>query len=89
MGFRTTFSCSRCFKEFEGEGYYKSYADFDRATWPKWSNTDHRLQVEEVLQANTLTERQRLHGVRYSSLLKLPYYDAIWMYTIIGPLHKL
>jgi len=39
-----------------------------------------------------MTERQTLerkYGVRYSSLLKLPYYDAIRMSTIIDPLHNL
>lgn len=27
-GSGSTYGCSRCFKEFEGEGFHKTYADF-------------------------------------------------------------
>lgn len=91
-GFGSTYGFSRCFKEFEGEGFHKTYTDFERTTWPKRMNAEHRHQVQEVTQAHTMTKRQTLeqkYGVRYSSLLKLPYYDAKRMSTIIDPLHNI
>ena len=91
-GFGSSRGCNRCFKLFEGTGYRKSYADFDRNLWPKRTNSDHRQKAEEVKQATTLGERERLekeYGLRYSSLLQLPYYDAIKMSSIIDPLHNL
>ncbi len=92
MGFGSSYGCSRCFKLFEGEGFRKSYADFDRSAWPKRTNIEHRRHVQQITQACTMMERQTLQrkfGVRYSALLKLEYYDAIRMSTIVDPLHNL
>ncbi len=91
-GFGSSRGCNRCFKLFDGSGFCKSYADFDRNLWPKRTNFDHRQKAEEVKKATTLGEKERLeieYGLRYSSLLQLPYYDAIRMSSIIDPLHNL
>lgn len=45
-----------------------------------------------IKQGTTFSERDRLemkYGLRYSSLLQLPYYDAIRMSSVIDPLHNL
>lgn len=91
-GFGTTRGCNRCFKNFEGDRFNKSYADFDRRSWPKCSNSEHRKQAEEIRKANTLGAREELetkYRIRYTCLLELPYYDAIQMSTIVDPLHNL
>ena len=91
-GFGSSRGCNRCFKLFEGSGFHKSYADFDRNLWPKRTNLDHRQKAEEVKNATTWGEKESLeveYGLRYSSLLKLHYYDAIRMSSIIDPLHNL
>ena len=91
-GFGTSRGCNRCFKAFEGNGFIKSYADFNRSSWPKRTNIEHRKQVEEIKKANTLRAREQLeskYGIRCTSLLDLPYYDAIRMSTIVDPLHNL
>ena len=87
-GFGSSRGCNRCFKPFEGAGFHKSYADFDRNLWPKHTNLEHRQRAEN---ATTLGEKERLeveYGLRYSALLQLPYYDAIRMSSIIDPLHN-
>ena len=91
-GWGTARGCNRCFNVFEGEGFNKSYADFNRASWPKRTNSEYHKQAEEIKKANTLGAREALetkYGIRYTSLLDLPYYDAIRMSTIVDPLHNL
>ena len=85
-GFGSARGCNRCFKLFEGSGFHKSYADFDRNLWPKRTNLDHRQNAEEIKSATTLSEKESLevkYGLRYSALLQLPYCDAIRMSSVI------
>lgn len=91
-GWGTARGCNKCFKEFEGEGFNKSYADFNRASWPKRTNREYRKQAEVIKKANTLGAREAIetkYGIRYTSLLDLPYYDTIQMSTIVDALHNL
>ena len=90
-GFGSSRGCNQCFKLFDGAGFHKSYADFNRNSWPKHTNLDHRQKAEEVKNA-TSGDKERLeveYGLRYSSLLQLPYYDAIRISSIIDPLNNL
>ena len=90
-GFGSSRGCNRCFKPFEGAGFYKTYADFDRNLWPKHTNLKHCQRAEEIKNATTLGEKERLeveYGLRYSAFLQLPYYDAIRMSSVIHPLHN-
>lgn len=91
-GFGSSRGCNRCYKLFDGIGPHKNYADFDRNLWPKRTNVDHRSKAELIKKATTLGERDCLeveYGLRYSSLLQLPYYDAIRMSSVVDPLHNL
>ena len=91
-GFGTPRGCSRCSKEFSGSGFVRNYGEFNRSEWPCRSNQEHRRQVEELKKARTYKERDDIeskYGIRFSSLLKLPYYDAIRMSSIVDPLHNL
>ena len=59
--------------------------------WPKCTDLDHRQKAEKVKNAKTSGEKECLeveYRLRYSSLLQLPYYNAIRMSSIIDPLHN-
>lgn len=52
---------------------------------------EHLQQVSEVMATNTATKREELEkkcGVRYSELLRLPYFDII-TFHVIDPMHNL
>ncbi len=90
--FGSDYGCSRCFHKFPGPFGEKCYADFNRNEWPPRNNATHRRHVKEIKAANTLNKREELekkYGCRYSCLLKLPYYDAVRMSTVVDPLHNM
>ena len=90
--FGSDYGCSRCFHKFPGPFGAKCYADFNRNAWPNRNNEQHRNHIKEIMAATTLSAREELekkYGCRYTSLLRLPYYDAIRMSTIIDPLHNM
>jgi hypothetical protein len=79
-------------KKFEVAGFTKDYSDFERAQWPKRTDSEHRRHVDVILQACSIKEKERLeaeYGCRPSSLLKLPCFDCIRMSSIVDPLHNL
>lgn len=65
---------------------------FDKTKWKPRTNENHRLAVDFILSNGTApTKRAELEsffGVRYSVLLKLPYFDVVRM-TVIDPMHNL
>ena len=86
-----TYGCSKCMKEFPGGFGAKDYSGFDRSLWPNRSNAAHRSAIQKIQSCKTKTMRQKLeseNGCRYSSLLKLSYFDPVRM-VIIDPMHNL
>ena len=83
--------CSMCYTEFsEGFGQ-RNYSNFNRDSWKKRTNSQHRSDVEKIRKAKTKTERTKLEsefGCRYSVLLDLPYFDPVNM-LLIDPMHNL
>ena len=83
--------CTRCFKVFPGPVGDRDYSGFSRESWRPRSEGEDRKDVEEVLECRTKSERKiaesRL-GCRYSSLLKLSYFDPVSMLAI-DPMHNL
>ena len=83
--------CSRCYCEFS-RGFGKSdYSGFDRHLWIPRTNKKHRDDCDELLGIYTKTGRERKeseYGCRYSSLLKLTYFDPVRM-ILIDPMHNL
>ena len=52
---------------------------------------EHRRQIREVMEQPTQELRnakESLYGVRYSELLRLPYFDCV-RFTIVDPMHTL
>ena len=59
--------------------------------WIARTNVEHRVNAKKKKKCNTQVARkeiEREHGVRYSTLLKLPYFDAVRM-CVIDPMHNL
>ena len=82
----------RCYCNF-GTGVFgkHNYSGFDRASWTLRTNKRHRDDVNKTLKCSSKSERDRKEsevGCRYSSLLQLPYFDAVRM-LIIDPMHNM
>ncbi|SMN01766.1 hypothetical protein SPONN_25 [uncultured Candidatus Thioglobus sp.] len=86
-------ACSKCLKSFPTLqfGAKPDYGGFNRDLWPKRKLYDHKEQGMKWKHAVTLTERhgiERKFGVRYSELLRLPYFDTI-RFSVIDPMHNI
>ena len=84
--------CSRCLKSFPTTefGGKPDYSGFDRNSLPKRCLYDHRSQGMNWKHANTLKKRQDIehsYGVRFTELLRLPYFDSI-RFAIVDPMHN-
>ena len=83
--------CSRCLKEFHGFGITKDYSGFNRDIWTPRHDTLHRQHADKIRNTLNVNEKEKLQkrfGVKYSELLKLPYYDSV-KFCIIDPMHNL
>ena len=84
--------CSKCMKEFPS-GVFQNKMDhsgYDQDTWDLRSNSDYKIQSEQYLQAATKIAKKNIvtqFGVRYSVLVKLPYFDIIRMH-VVYPMHN-
>ena len=89
--------CNKCLKEFPQYSHPTSigtctdYSGFDRDNWTLRTNERHRQKAAELLKEKTITSLQQAestHGLRYSILLSLPYFDPV-QFTVIDPMHNL
>lgn len=65
--------------------------NFDRSTWPRADLARHRTHAEAFKHAKTVTDQEVLaqeHGIRWSELLRLPYWDPIH-FTVVDSMHNL
>lgn len=93
VGHSATKACSKCLKSFlpASFGLKSDYSGFNRNFWPKRDLKDHKEQGMKWKHAITLAQRheiEREYGVRYSELLRLPYFDTI-RFTVIDPMHNI
>ena len=93
VGHRAKKGCSRCRMTFPADsfGEVPDYSNFDRSMWIARSSEEHRTIAEQHRDCNTQaqqTDIEREHGIRYTALLKLPYFDAVRM-CVIDPMHNL
>ena len=84
--------CSRCLKSFPTNrfGEKKNYSGFNRSMWPKRSVEQHRKFGMNWKLATTQSKRHEIeqkYGVRYTELLRLPYFDTI-RYVVVDPMHN-
>ena len=90
-GHNSARGCNKCTKTFNvgNIGDHSDYSGFEPC--PLRNIVDHRQQVDEVKGKTTQEEQSRTeskYGVRYSELLRLPYFDCI-RFTVIDPMHNL
>ena len=101
LGHRATLGCNKCLKKFEqvidreNGSTWTNYSGFDPTTWDKRTQSDHRQHCdaintvfEEQGTQSSLQKEESARGLRYSILLKLPYFDPI-RYAVIDPMHNL
>ena len=92
LSYTANLGCTRCYCEFStGVFGQQNYSGFNRASWKRRANEQHRDHVQTIRACSTKTARQRLEsefGCRYSQLLQLPYFDVVRM-LIIDPMHNL
>ncbi|KAJ3870668.1 hypothetical protein F5051DRAFT_341745 [Lentinula edodes] len=63
--------------------------NIDMATWPKRNLQEHRLRAQEYHKATSDEERDHIvntYGVRWTALLRLPYWNPI-AHTVIDGMH--
>jgi hypothetical protein len=90
-GHNSAHGCNKCTKTFVtgNIGGQTDYSGFESC--PSRNIVEHRRQVDDVLSKTTQEERSRAesqYGVRYSELLRLPYFDCI-RFTVVDPMHNL
>lgn len=66
------------------------YSGYDCELWIPRSGQLHREQCRKILTENIKTGRRKaesMYGVRYSTLLLLPYFDPV-RFTIVDIMHN-
>ena len=91
LGHSANLSCFKCLKVSPGEVGKKDYSGFERSTWQKRTDHQHRRAVRIINRCRTKASKQKKEtkfGCRYSCLLDLPYFDVTRM-LCIDPMHNL
>ena len=93
LSFSANLGCSRCYCNFGTSTFHakQNYSGFDRRSWNFRSNTQHRSNVQTIIQCTTNSEQKKKEselGCRYSCLIELPYFDPVRMLTV-DPMHNL
>ena len=91
-GHSAAHGCSKCFKEFQfGICDNKlDYSGYDRDSWELRTKDNYNSCSELYLKAPTKTMKKKVvsdHGVRYSILTQLPYFNIVRMH-VIDPMHN-
>ena len=93
VGHGSTRGCSRCLAKFSTTEFKQKpdYSNFNRESWKLRTKSNHRELCEKYLLCNTRAgqiEIERKYGIRFSCLVKLPYFDCSRM-CIVDPMHNL
>lgn len=91
LSFNAFYWCTRCWKKFPGGVGSRDFSGFDRDNWPLRKEEERRKYGDMLLSCNTKAQRSNIEistGYRYTSLLKLPYFNPTRM-LILDPMHNL
>ena len=92
LGHNATLGCNKCLKSFNCiTSGTVDYSGYDRENWTFRTGQGHREQCRKVLNENTKTRMRNIestYGVRYSTLLMLPYFDPV-RFTVVEIMHNL
>ena len=94
LSHNATRGCSKCTKKFqEPNASFNSkpnYSGFECEDWPIRRISEHRRNINEILRTKTATARSEAeskYGIRYSELLRIPYFDVV-RFHVIDPMHN-
>ena len=93
-GHSATMGCSKCLKKFPCRAFGEKldYSGYDRERWQYRDMDSHvSCHLAKISKAKTVTEQRVLEkqfGVRYSELLRLPYFDIV-RYHCVDVMHNL
>ncbi len=82
-GTTATFFCTFCSLKIQ------DIENLDKSTWPEWDVGEHVQFARRWKDAQTIKKQETLfkdHGIRWSPLLDLPYWNSI-LFTTIEPMH--
>ena len=94
LSFSAKMGCNKCKKEFPRSsfGEKQDFSGFNRDSWTLRSNAEHREQAWAVKNSASSKKdregKESKYGVRFSSLIHLPYFDFI-SFVVIDPMHNL
>lgn len=95
LGHAATLGCNKCLKKFRkvktASGTRTDFSGYDCQNWELRTADSHRNDSKKVLECTTITSlhtTESQHGVRYTVLLSLPYFDPV-QFTVIDPMHNL
>ena len=93
VGHSALMGCSKCQKKFQTHAFGEKadYSGFDVENWSSRQNEKQKKCAQEYLLASTQSQQKRIereHGVKYSILNELPYYDSV-RFLVIDPMHLL
>lgn len=84
VGHSATKGCSCCLKSFTSEshnfGEKLDYSGFNPSSWPCRTADEHHVQGMAWKHVQSVAERgkiEREFGVRFTKLLRLPYFDTV------------
>ena len=95
LSYSAKLGCSKCLKQFptfHGRFHDKqNYSGYEVDTWEPRQTSLHRVHATKIKEAKHVTAEEALqskHGLRYSVLLDLPYFDVVRYHTV-DPMHNL
>ena len=82
IGHSALMGCSRCKKKFPTKAFGEkaNYGGFDVDKWTPRTNDEQKKYAYDHLTAITVTQQkniEREHGIKYSVINELPYYDTV------------
>ena len=90
VGHQALKGCSKCLLSFP-TAHFGDYSNFNTSNWEPRTNVSHREIANQYQKCSTRSqayELERQYGIRYSVLLKLPYFDAPRM-CVVDLMHNL
>ena len=90
--FNGTMGCSKCLKKFitPSFGNKPQYGGFD-CDWTARDIDSHKQYASQYQTANTNSDQKKImreSGVKYSELLRIPYFDIVRLH-VIDPMHNI
>jgi len=92
-GHNAAMGCSKCKIKFKTGSFGEKvdYSGYDRDSWQPRDWQSHMADIQTILDAETITKKKELqkkYGIKYSELLRLPYFNVV-RYHCVDVMHNL